>query len=137
MNQRLSKEELAAHIGSKIKQLRKNKKMTQKELGHLLGVGHTTVSSYEVGRIAPDQDLLFNIAGIFNVKVDDLFPASHTEPNDTLEKALYLANNELGPEGTEFLQKMIEKLLSVPEEEREAFLNNLRFAMDYIDKGRK
>lgn len=137
MKEKLSKEELAAHIGAQIRKHRKAKKMTQKELGSLLGVGHTTVSSYEVGRIAPDQDMIFELANIFGVKVDELFPDSYVEPNDTLEKALYLANNSLDKDQSEFLHKLIERLLSLPVEEREDFLENLRFTMEYFDRKRK
>ena len=66
--------DLAMYIGNKIKYFRKISKMTQGELGEKLGIKKATVSHYENGIRTPDQDKLFELAEIFNISIDELFP---------------------------------------------------------------
>jgi len=49
-------------IGKQIKALRTALKMTQKELGDILGKGISTISEWEAGKRSPDVDLLEAIA---------------------------------------------------------------------------
>ncbi|NJP37155.1 helix-turn-helix domain-containing protein [Alkalicoccus luteus] len=132
-NKRISKEELSAYIGSRIKKHRKERKMTQKELGDRVGVGHTTISSYEVGRIVPDQDTLFMLAGVFDISVDDLFPEKTVQPDEVIQKALILAGEKLNKEEAEFLQKLITKTLALPPEKRNEFLGNLELTLSIFE----
>lgn len=62
------------YIGIKIKYFRKISKMTQGELGEKLGIKKATISHYENGIRTPDQDKLFELAEIFNISIDELFP---------------------------------------------------------------
>ena len=66
--------DLAIYIGNRIKYYRKLKKLTQGELGDKLGIKKATVSHYENGIRTPDQDKLFELADIFDISIDDLFP---------------------------------------------------------------
>lgn len=66
--------DLAMYIGNKIKYFRKISKMTQGELGEKMGIKKATVSHYENGIRTPDQDKLFELAEIFNISIDELFP---------------------------------------------------------------
>jgi len=61
-------------VGSRIKSIRKNRKLTQKELGEKVGVKHNTISSYENGTNEPEQDILFRLADVLNVSINDFFP---------------------------------------------------------------
>src|SRR5699024_3277173 len=61
-------------VGSRIKEIRKKKKLTQKELGEKLGVKHNTISSYEKGINEPEQDILFRMADVLDVSINDFFP---------------------------------------------------------------
>lgn len=62
------------YIAAKIKEYRKLRGLTQKELGEKIGVKHNTISSYENGTNEPEQDLLFKIANALNISINDLFP---------------------------------------------------------------
>lgn len=55
-----------------IRELRKNKNLTMKELGAILGVSESTISLYETGKRQPDYDILCNIADYFDTSVDYL-----------------------------------------------------------------
>ncbi len=59
-------------FGSRIKQLRIKKNITQQDLADLLGVGRPTVAGYETKNKQPDYDKLVKIASFFNVTVDYL-----------------------------------------------------------------
>lgn len=59
-------------IGLNIKNYRKKNKLTQGELGKLLGVGTSAVSSWEIGKNKPLMDNIQKMSDIFNVNVSDL-----------------------------------------------------------------
>ena len=73
--------DVSKYVGAQIRKYRKAKGMTQKELGFRLGVAHNTISGYESGANEPDQNILFAIADILGVSVNDLFPSpTNLEP---------------------------------------------------------
>lgn len=55
-----------------IRLYRKRAKMTQEDLGRLLGVGKSTVSMYEVGSRTPPLDILEKMAHCFNIDISTL-----------------------------------------------------------------
>lgn len=71
---KMDENKLRIYIGSKIKQLRRQRNITQNELGKLLGVKNNTISAYERGAISTDQDTLYRLADIFGVSINDFFP---------------------------------------------------------------
>ena len=59
-------------FSSNMRFLRKQNKMTQRELGEVLGYGYTTISNYENGRNEPSIYDLKKIANYFEVTIDYL-----------------------------------------------------------------
>lgn len=55
---------------NRIKQLRREKKLTQEELSKIIGVVRTTIAGYERGVICPSQDKLILLAQYFGVSAD-------------------------------------------------------------------
>lgn len=55
-----------------LKQLRKAKRLTQKELADYLHVSKSAVSQYERGLIHPHRDILEELAKLFSVSMDYL-----------------------------------------------------------------
>lgn len=51
----------------RIKQIRKEKKLTQKEFAKRLGIKQNTVASYEIGRIGVSDSVIISICREFNV----------------------------------------------------------------------
>ena len=70
----MTDKELAIYIGAKIKEFRLKRNLTQKELAKLVSVGDTTIANYEKGFRSPKKDTMFDLANVFNVSIDDLFP---------------------------------------------------------------
>ena len=66
--------ELNKFIGTKIKKFRESRNMTQDELAELLDTTRQSISRYENGERKANQDLLFELASIFKVSLDDFFP---------------------------------------------------------------
>lgn len=59
-------------VGNIIKNYRKNKNMTQKELGNILHVSDKTVSSWENNRTYPDISILIELSDKLNISMDKL-----------------------------------------------------------------
>lgn len=66
--------DVSSYFGAKLKAYRKEKNLTQKSLGEMVGVAHNTISSYENGTNEPDQDILFKLADALEVSINDFFP---------------------------------------------------------------
>lgn len=59
-------------FGQLLHDMRKNRRMTQKQLADKLGVTEATVSRYESNTATPPLDTLRSIAAIMNVSLDEL-----------------------------------------------------------------
>ncbi|ADI02591.1 transcriptional regulator, XRE family [Syntrophothermus lipocalidus DSM 12680] len=71
-------------VGSRIKQLREERGLTQEQLGKILNVQKAAISKYEKGHTLPDSEALKKLAKFFNVSVDYLLCLTDTrEPFDT------------------------------------------------------
>lgn len=103
-------------IGETIRTLRKEKRMSQADLAEALGtVGKAAVSSWEVGRSAPDAETLDRIAEIFSTPVDQFYTGERIsyyyymyapdapEPDEDL-KAIIRAYDTVNDEGKKYLR---------------------------------
>lgn len=59
-------------FSQRLKQLRKNKHMTQEQVAKRIGVTASMVSSYETDIRLPSYEVLVNIANLFGVTIDYL-----------------------------------------------------------------
>lgn len=77
-------------IGNKIRDLRKEKKLSQSELGKLIGVSQTTVTAWETGRAEPASTYIKKLADFFNVSADYLLgrPEKKSSNEDQKSKDL-------------------------------------------------
>lgn len=64
-------------LGALIKSLRKERKITQKKLGEILGVTEGTISKYEANTMTPPFETLRSIASFFNISMDTLCGIKH------------------------------------------------------------
>ncbi|MBQ3265899.1 MAG: helix-turn-helix transcriptional regulator [Ruminococcus sp.] len=75
----------------KLRDLRKLHKLSQKELGSLVGLSESTISLYETGKREPDLATLKKLANYLNVTVDELLGAeqsilSNAEERETIRE---------------------------------------------------
>ncbi|MDR2817469.1 MAG: helix-turn-helix transcriptional regulator [Oscillospiraceae bacterium] len=59
-------------VGSKLKILRQQYNMTQRQLAHKLGISTSAVGMYEQGRREPDHEMLLSLCKLFRISVDYL-----------------------------------------------------------------
>ena len=74
-------------IGRFIAELRKEKGLTQKELGECLDVSDKTVSKWERGINLPDPSLYFPLCEILGISVNELFAGERIEKDKMIEKS--------------------------------------------------
>ena len=101
----------------RIKEIRKRKKITAKEIADHVNVAESTMSLYENGKREPDYNTLLKIADFLDVSIDALFgnedPNSTKEnPKESLEEQLKVA---LFGGGTEVTDEMWLKIKSYAE----------------------
>lgn len=59
-------------LGYRLRELRKENRMSQEDLGKLLGITKVSISGYENGTRAPSLDILQGILDVFGVSADYL-----------------------------------------------------------------
>lgn len=59
-------------IGEYIKELRKNKKITQQQLANFVGISQNSIQRYETGKRIPPLDVLTKIAEALNITLDNI-----------------------------------------------------------------
>lgn len=89
---------------NRLKQLRLERGLTQKDLATIIGVGRTTVSEYEAGHIVPNQERLIHLAKYFGVSIDYLTGVSNSQTVKPVNKVQEIK-----------IEKMIENLLATAE----------------------
>lgn len=60
-------------FGIKLAKLRKERKLTQEELGELLGINGKSVSKWERGITRPNVENILKICVLFRISSDELF----------------------------------------------------------------
>lgn len=76
-------------LGTKIRKLRTDAKMTQEELAEKLGVSGQAVSKWENNAAAPDIYTLPKLSILFGVTIDELFDLTVEEKLNRIENMLY------------------------------------------------
>jgi transcriptional regulator with XRE-family HTH domain len=74
---------------NRIKELRKQKKMTQKELANHLQIANSTLSYWETGKYEPDNESLKKLSRFFLVPIDYILGGDFSELRITSEGAYY------------------------------------------------
>lgn len=116
-------------IGCQIKKLRQERRMTQEELGSLLGISFQAISKWENNLAYPDITLLPRLAQVFEVSMDELFACNFKTIQDEIESYVeqsYKLRETDPQKGKEILEKGMEKY-----PENEILLNNLLYVLNY------
>ena len=66
-------------VGPKIRQLRKERKLTQTELASRIGIQQSDLSRMEKGEYRVSLDTLFKILAVFNVSISEFFDGVNKE----------------------------------------------------------
>ena len=71
----------------RIKQLRKQKGLTQKEMAEAVGVGVSTVAMWESGKRTPSFKLLNDLSDLFDKSIDYILGTSDDDRSPKLNNA--------------------------------------------------
>lgn len=94
-------------INARIKLLREEKGLTQRDLARLLKLSPSTIAMYETDRRMPDPDTLRKIADFFDVSVDYLLGRTDMRNLQDYEIIKSLAGDD--PELLEILKRFTER----------------------------
>jgi putative transcriptional regulator len=67
------------HVDSRIKELRKEKKISQEQLALAVGTTRQTITSIEVGKYTASLALAYKIARYFGLAIEEVFDFSEIE----------------------------------------------------------
>lgn len=133
----MDKEQIAIVIGEKIKQYRLANGWTQQELGAKIGMSKNAIGNYEKGFRSPKKNTMFDLANVFNVSIDDLFPPiqKDTPPTSSPIQSIY---DQLAPPRQDKVLTYAKKQLKEQNEE-ETKINEVSekivqlYGYDYYD----
>ncbi|MCD7743734.1 MAG: helix-turn-helix domain-containing protein [Lachnospiraceae bacterium] len=87
-------------FGEKIKDARKSKKLTQKQLSEKIGVAHNSISDWENGKNKPDSNTIELLCNVLEITPNYLLTSSPEEftPSEIMLIKNYRALDSLGQE---------------------------------------
>lgn len=83
-------------IGNFLKELRKEKELTQEQLAEIFNVSRRTVSRWETGNNIPDLDILIELSDYYHVDLREILDGERKDlsvvnHNDTVKKVVELS----------------------------------------------
>jgi transcriptional regulator with XRE-family HTH domain len=117
-----------AAIGSRLRELRKERGLTQAELARQIGIQQSDLSRMEKGEYRVSLDNLFKILGVFDLDLADFFgdPSENTEleqqPLSRQDMKILHLLRELSPEGRSEIQEFLEFKLRKERQERRSLV---------------
>ncbi|MCU4734223.1 helix-turn-helix transcriptional regulator [Bacillus cereus] len=107
-------------LSIRIKELRKGRKWSQKELGEKVDVSESFISKVESGKKQPSREVTAKIAEVFNVTTDFLLGRSEEEKLNEMLDVKFRA--------------MKERLANLPESQREMIMKQAENLMAEFEK---
>lgn len=107
-------------LGERIKELRDEKNISQKELASFLGVSPSTIGMYEQDRRTPDSEMILKLADFFDVTTDYLLGRNKDLKEKLTEKekvspevetiAAHLEGKDITPKKMKLIKNYIDAL---------------------------
>lgn len=113
-----------AAIGCRLRELRKERGLTQAELARQIGIQQSDLSRMEKGEYRVSLDNLFKILGVFDLDLADFFgeqqatKAQERQPLSRQDMKILHLLRELSPEGRTEVQEFLEFKLRKERQER-------------------
>ena len=120
------------NLGGKIRQLRKQKNISQEVLAQVMGVSFQAVSKWETGAAMPDVAMIPAIASFFGVSTDELFDFNLIEQEKKVQELCWAAAEYRFSDPKKSEQMLRDALRQYPG--NEVILNNLLYVMQTPDR---
>jgi transcriptional regulator with XRE-family HTH domain len=103
-------------VGSRIRELRKGRRLTQTELSEKIGVAQSDLSRMEQGEYKVGLDTLFKILQVFDLKMGEFFGETE-HPDEAASRELVTDFETLSPEARREVRDFVrfKKMLETPE----------------------
>lgn len=115
------------NLGSKIRELRKRKDISQEILAEALSVSFQAVSKWETGAALPDVTMIPALASFFGVSTDELFDYDRLKTQQKIEEIVCRAASLRGEKPQEAEKVIREGLKQFPG--NDILLNNLLYTI--------
>jgi len=99
-------------FGKRIKELRKSKKLTQEQLGELVGVDYKQIGNIETGTYFTTMPTLEKIAKALDVEIEELFSFSHIKDKELLLNELSKMLNSAQEHELKLVYKVVKTILN-------------------------
>ena len=119
------------NIGTKIKELRKNRGITQEQLANAIGISFQAVSKWENNLALPDISLAPILASYFGVSMDELFDFHLTELEQKVDAICKKAYQYRESDPVKSRAILEEGLTQYPD--NDILLNNLLYVINYSE----
>ena len=123
---------MTINMGGKIRQMRKQKNLSQEVLAQVLGVSFQAVSKWETGAAMPDVAMIPAIASFFGVSTDELFDFNLLEQEKKVQELCWAAAKYRFDDPAKSEAMLREALKQYPG--NEVILNNLLYVMQTPDR---
>lgn len=114
-------------ISERLKYLREDAELSQKELAKALGVSPSTIGMYESGKRTPDSEMLTRICDFFNITVDYLLGRSNVKKPLNTDPLFQGAGSEKFSEAVETIAAHLEG------KDKEITPKKMKLLKSYID----
>lgn len=78
------------NIAKRLLKLRKEKGLSQEEVGNIIGVSRQTISKWETGESIPDFDKIIPLCDLYNITTDELIRGDTTSKDDVNSQTVSL-----------------------------------------------
>lgn len=104
-------------FGEKIKEARKQKNLTQKQLADLIGAAHNSISDWENNKNKPDPDTIELLCGVLKITPNYLLASSEDDfsPKEKLLIKKYRLISEYSTEGINVVETVLNREYSLAE----------------------
>ncbi len=97
-------------LGKRIKELRKNKGLTQENLAELVGLETTSLSGIESGRHFPSLPTIEKIANKLNIELKTLFDFNHLKSIDDMKCEIVDNIDKLSDDKIIFIYRLLNEV---------------------------
>lgn len=123
---------MEVNLGGKIRQLRKQKNISQEVLAQAMGLSFQAVSKWETGAAMPDVAMIPAIASFFGVSTDELFDFNLIEQEKKVQELCWAAAEFRFTDPKKSEAMLRDALRQYPG--NEIILNNLLYVMQTPDR---
>ena len=107
-------------LGNRIKQLRLEKRIPQKDLAESIGISPSTIGMYEQNRRVPDADTLIKLSTYFGVTIDYLLGKTEQKEKPTKEDG----------EPSERDKQLIDLISALPDDKLQQVLDFAKYLLE-------